>query len=120
MTKKNTKTPENPCVNKNIRCKYLVINGTRYRTLYNSKFQNRKKWVAPDPTKILSYIPGTIIDVFVKEGQEIKQGDPLVTLEAMKMKNVITAHADGKITKLNVKTGDRIPKGHLLVQLSYP
>lgn len=118
MIKKNTKVQET-CAKKNVKCKYLVINGTRYRTLYNSKFQNRKKWVAPDPTKILSYIPGTIQDVFVKEGQEIKLGDPIVTLEAMKMRNVITSHADGKIIKLNVKTGDRIPKGHLLIQLSY-
>ncbi|MGC9343006.1 MAG: acetyl-CoA carboxylase biotin carboxyl carrier protein subunit [Bacteroidales bacterium] len=110
------KKPESPC-GKTIKCKYLTIEGTRYRTLLNNKFQNRKKWEAPDPTKILSYIPGTIQEVYVKEGATVKEGDPLVMLEAMKMRNVITSNANGKLIKVNVSKGERVPKGHLLVQL---
>ena len=116
MKEKIKKGPESPCARK-IKCKYLVINGTRYRTLLNRKFENRKNWEAPDPTKILSYIPGTIKEVFVKEGQEIGEGEPLVTLEAMKMRNIITSHVNGQIIKVNVEKDQRIPKGHLLVQI---
>jgi pyruvate carboxylase len=116
MAMRKNKKPEGPCTEK-IKCKYLTIEGTRYRTLLNKKFQNRKKWEAPDPSKILSYIPGTIQEVYVKEGARVNEGDPLVTLEAMKMRNVIISNARGKIVKLNVNEGERVPKGHLLVQL---
>lgn len=118
MTKKTKNEPQNPCGPK-IKCKYLTIEGTRYRTLLNKKFENRKSWEAPDSSKIMSYIPGTIIDVYVKEGQKIREGDPLVTLEAMKMRNVIIANADGSVAKINVQVGERIPKGHLLVQMDF-
>jgi biotin carboxyl carrier protein len=113
--RKKKKTKE-PCGEK-IKCKYLVINGTRYRTLYNKKFINRKKWEYPDLSKILSYIPGTINEVFVKEGDKINEGDPLVILEAMKMRNVITSHVSGNVVKVNVEEGEKIPKGHLIVQM---
>lgn len=116
MARKKKNTAQTPCDEK-IKCKYLVINGTRYRTLLNKKFQNRKKWEYPDLTKVNSYIPGTILDVFVKEGDKIKEGDPLVILEAMKMRNVITSHADGKIARINVEKGEKIPKGHMIIKM---
>ena len=53
----------------------------------------------------------------MKEGQQIKEGDPLVILEAMKMRNVIASHTHGKVAIINVKEGDRIPKGHLIIQV---
>lgn len=114
---KNKKS-EGSC-GKKIKCKYLTIEGTRYRTTLNNKFQNRRKWEAPDPSKILSYIPGTIQEVYVKEGDNVNEGDPLVTLEAMKMRNVITSTSRGRIVKLNVTEGEKVPKGHLLVQLKF-
>lgn len=116
MVKKKIKKAEGDC-GKNMQCKQLVIEGTSYKTLLNAKFENRKSWVPPDPSKILSYIPGTILEIFVKEGQEIMEGDPVVILEAMKMRNVVTSPAHGKVTVINVKKGDRIPKGHLIVQV---
>lgn len=116
MLKKNKKKAEGDC-GKKAKCKHLVIEGTRYKTLLSQKFENRKSWEPPDPSKVLSYIPGTILEVFVKEGQAIMEGDPLVILEAMKMRNVVTAHTQGKIVNVNVKEGDRIPKGHLILQV---
>ncbi len=116
MAIKKRKNPESPNGDK-VKFNYLVINGTRYRTLLNKKFINRKKWEYPDLSKVYTYIPGTIIDVLVKEGDVISENDPLIILEAMKMRNVITSHAGGKIAKLNVKEGERIPKGHLIIQM---
>ena len=110
------KKPQSACAKK-IRCRNFHFEGTRYRTLLTKKFENRKMWKKPDPKKILSYIPGTIQKVFVKEGQDMKEGDPLLILEAMKMRNVVSMPEDGKIKKLNVQTGDKIPKGHLIIEI---
>ena len=102
---------------KKIRCKSLVIAGTKYRTTLTKKFENRKTWLAPDPNKILSYLPGTILDVFVKEGQKVKEGHPVVILEAMKMRNKVNMPSAGVIKTVNVKKGDSIPKGFLIVEI---
>ena len=95
----------------------MVIEGTKYRTILTGKFENRKSWEAPDPKKILSYLPGTIMNVFVKQGQKVKKGDPLVILEAMKMRNKVNMPVSGTIKSLNVKTGDTIPKGFVIIEI---
>jgi len=118
MAEKAKAKPQDPCGSK-IKCKYLTIGGTRYRTLYTEKFKNRVKWEAPDPSKILAVIPGTIKEIFVKEGQKVNEGDPLVTLEAMKMRNIIVAESPGVVRKLNVENEQRVPKGHMLVHLEH-
>ncbi len=97
--------------------KTFVIGSTKYRTYLTSKFENRKKWEIKDPRKIIAYIPGTIHSVYLENGQEVREGDPLVILEAMKMRNVVTVPADGIVKMVNVKTGDIIPKGHLIAEL---
>ena len=102
---------------KKTRCKSLVIDGTKYLTRLNAKFENRKKWEAPDPQKILSTIPGTIVKIFVKEGQEVKEGDQMLILEAMKMRNRIMFHSGGRVKSIRVSEGERIPKDYLMVEL---
>jgi len=102
---------------KKVRCKSLVIDGTKYRTQYNKKFQNRKKWDNPDPRKILSFIPGTIVKVYVKEGQEVKPGDNMLILEAMKMKNKVVFHREATVKSIKVKEGEKVPKNHLMIEL---
>ncbi len=62
-------------------------------------------------------IPGVIQDVNVKEGQTVKKGDVLFVLEAMKMKNNITATQAGTIASVNVSKGDTVTHGQVL--LSY-
>jgi biotin carboxyl carrier protein len=61
-------------------------------------------------------MPGLIIDVMVKAGDEVKKGDPLLILEAMKMENVIKAAGDGKITDIKANKGDSVEKNQLLIQ----
>ena len=61
-------------------------------------------------------MPGLILDIHVEEGQEVKENDPLLILEAMKMENVITSPRDGVIKSVNMSKGDAIDKGHLLIE----
>ncbi|MBL7110810.1 MAG: acetyl-CoA carboxylase biotin carboxyl carrier protein subunit [Bacteroidales bacterium] len=102
---------------KKVRCKSLVIDGTKYMTMYNKKFENRKDYVPPDPKKIFSFIPGTIVKLYVKEGQEVKPGDNMLILEAMKMKNRVVFHKEATIKSILVKEGETIPKNYLMVEL---
>jgi len=61
-------------------------------------------------------IPGTIVNVCVKEGDQINLGQELFTLEAMKMKNAIRANRSGKIGKVLVNLGDRVNQGQPLIE----
>lgn len=81
------------------------------------KYENRKKYQLPDPKKILSFIPGTVLDIMVKEEQTIKKGDHLMILDAMKMQNRLKASISGKIKKIYAKKGDKVSKGTLLLEL---
>ena len=64
---------------------------------------------------VKSPLPGIIIDVLVKVGDEVKKGQPVVMLEAMKMENAINATQDGKVTDVKVSKGDSVLEGVLLV-----
>jgi len=95
----------------------FAVTARKYKTLLTKKYQDRKPWVNPSPYDIQSIIPGTIIDVFVKEGDVVKEGAPLLTLEAMKMINHIDMPFTARIKKINVEVGVRIPKDTLLIEL---
>lgn len=60
-------------------------------------------------------LPGVIIDIKVAAGDEVKAGDTLVVLEAMKMANNIEAEKDGKVTAVCVKTGESVMEDAPLV-----
>ncbi|WP_433911146.1 acetyl/propionyl/methylcrotonyl-CoA carboxylase subunit alpha [Sphingomonas yabuuchiae] len=66
---------------------------------------------------ILSPMPGRIIAVAVTEGQVVSAGQPLVTLEAMKMEHVLTAPFDGTVTDLKAETGGQVAEGVALVRI---
>lgn len=66
---------------------------------------------------ILSPMPGRIIAVAVTEGQAVSAGQPLVTLEAMKMEHVLTAPFDGVVTDLKAETGGQVAEGIALVRI---
>jgi biotin carboxyl carrier protein len=57
---------------------------------------------------------GTIVKVLVEKGQEVKAGQTVVVLEAMKMENSIVAHADGKVEDLLVSAGQSVETGATL------
>lgn len=91
--------------------------GRVYKTRYTRKFVERKKWEAPNPNEVRSIIPGSVTEVLVKPGDNVKKGAKLMIYEAMKMKNVIVSPFDAVVESVEVKAGDKLPKGALLVKL---
>ena len=67
--------------------------------------------------KVVSPLPGSIIKVAVTEGQVVKRGDLLLTLESMKMENQVLADFDGTVTKIAVTAGQNVMQDDLLVVL---
>ncbi len=67
--------------------------------------------------QIKAPMPGLVLQVAVSEGQEVKEGEHLLILEAMKMENSINMHADGKIKKIHIKSGQAVDKGQVLIDL---
>lgn len=67
--------------------------------------------------KVVSPLPGSVIKVMVSEGQDVKRGDTLLTLESMKMENAIKAEQDGKVTKIVVSAGQSVMQEDLLMIL---
>ena len=86
----------------------LIVQGAKYVTSLTPKFKNRKVWKAPNPNMIYTFIPGTIIEVLVKQGQKVKMGETLVILEAMKMRNNIIMPFDGEVVKINVEPKETV------------
>jgi biotin carboxyl carrier protein len=62
-------------------------------------------------------MPGLILDVNIKAGDEVKEGDYLLVLEAMKMENTLTAPRDGVVKSVSVKKGETVEKNQLLVEM---
>lgn len=95
----------------------LVVDDAVYTTTLNKAQERRKPYVPHNPSLITSFMPGTIQEVFVEEGQSVKAGTQLCILEAMKMKNLIVAPFNGIVKKMNVKTGQLVPKSFVLVEM---
>lgn len=95
----------------------LNIDTSIYQTRISNKFQKRKLYKPADPRLILSFIPGTVLEILIKEGQAVSKGEDLMILDAMKMKNRLKCSIDGKVKSIIVKKGDRVSKGTLLLEL---
>ncbi|NNJ88143.1 MAG: biotin attachment protein [Eudoraea sp.] len=66
-------------------------------------------------SNILAPMPGLILDINVKEGEQVTEDSPLLILEAMKMENIITSPREGVIKTITVKKGDKVDKKQLLI-----
>ncbi len=74
---------------------------------------------APDLSRfLLSPMPGLLVGLAVAEGQEIKTGEALATVEAMKMENVLRAERDGKVTKIRAKIGDSLAVDEVILEFA--
>lgn len=67
--------------------------------------------------QVKSPLPGSVIKVLVSEGQAVKKGDTLLTLESMKMENAIMAEADGTVKQIAVTAGQNVMQDDLLIVL---
>ena len=61
-------------------------------------------------------MPGLIIDLRVKVGDQVQPGDPLLVLEAMKMENIIKAPGTGTVKQVKIKKGDTVEKSQVLIE----
>ena len=64
---------------------------------------------------VKSPLPGVILDIKVNVGDEVKKGQTIIILEAMKMENSINADKDGKIAAINVSKGESVLEGTDLI-----
>ncbi len=71
-----------------------------------------------DTLNVEAPMPGSIIDITVKSGERVKEGDVLLILEAMKMENEITAPRPGTVSNIYVNVGDTVSGGEPLMELS--
>jgi biotin carboxyl carrier protein len=96
---------------------FLNIDTSLYKTRISKKFQDRKPYKPADPKIILSFIPGTVLDINIEPGQMVAKGDILMILDAMKMKNKLKCPMDGKVKSIAVSKGDKVSKGTVLLEL---
>jgi biotin carboxyl carrier protein len=104
-------------MDKNDNLKFLNIDTSLYKTRVSKKFENRKPYQPANPKIIISFIPGTVLDILVREGQLVRKGEELMILDAMKMQNKLKSSIEGKIRKLFVNKGDKVSKGTVLLEL---
>jgi biotin carboxyl carrier protein len=71
--------------------------------------------MAAKVSEIKAPMPGMVLKVLVEEGADVKKGDNLFVLEAMKMENIIKSPADVTIKTLKIKPGDKVEKGQILI-----
>jgi len=79
--------------------------------------QNAPKADAGNGTKVTAPLPGTITEIKVAVGDNVKVGDTVVILEAMKMQNNIEAETTGTVTSILVNKGDTVMEGTALVTI---
>lgn len=120
----------------------VEVNGTPYKVELEHKAATTIKVATPKPaaaprtatgekviakaapaaaaggTAVKAPLPGTVLDINVTVGQEVKAADTVVTLEAMKMENAIKAGVDGKVTSISVAKGDAVLEGAVLVTIA--
>ena len=110
----------------------VVVNGTQYEVDVEREKEEAKPVIAPRPkaapapaasapaagdangTKAVAPLPGTIMQIFVNVGDEVKRGDKILMYEAMKMENNFLAEVDGVIKDIKVKVGDNVLQGAVL------
>ncbi|NLL27783.1 MAG: acetyl-CoA carboxylase biotin carboxyl carrier protein subunit [Bacteroidales bacterium] len=115
ISKKTKKSSEENSVEK---VKYENFNSGEgnFKTLFSKKYLARKPYSPVNPKFVYSAIPGTITDILVEVGEDVDENSVLLVLEAMKMQNKITAPINGKVKKIDVKKGDKIPKNFLMIE----
>ncbi|MEQ9413945.1 MAG: biotin/lipoyl-containing protein [Cyclobacteriaceae bacterium] len=100
----------------------IKINGHKYTVSVKDKFElllekmGMNVGAANKVNSIKAPMPGLIIDLKVKVGDEVKAGDQLLILEAMKMENIIKSPGDGTVKTVKVEKGNSVEKGQVLIE----
>jgi propionyl-CoA carboxylase alpha chain len=76
------------------------------------------KKTADTGKQVLCPMPGLVVSIAVKEGQEVKAGETVAVVEAMKMENVLRAEIDGTVKKINARPGDSLGVDAVILEFS--
>lgn len=95
----------------------LYVNGEYYKTQTSSKYEANMLKPQFDLKQITAFIPGTVREILVTVGQKVTEGQDLLILEAMKMRNRVKCPMTGKIKTINVKENQSIPKNFVLIEI---
>jgi propionyl-CoA carboxylase alpha chain len=74
--------------------------------------------IADTGKQVLCPMPGLVVSIAVKEGQEVKAGETVAVVEAMKMENVLRAEIDGTVKKINAKPGDSLAVDAVILEFA--
>ncbi len=103
----------------------VMVNGVEYKFSLESIFSYLRHGLlktnnqdAAHQGDIKSHMPGKVVEVFVSEGDLINEGEPVLSLEAMKMQNELTAPCTGVVSKIHVQSGQSVMQDELLVEIS--
>jgi len=95
----------------------INIDNILYRTTIPKRNQDKKPYKPKDPREIYVFIPGTILNIYVKKKDKVKKGDKLISFQAMKMNNLLLAPMDGVIEDVYVKEGENANKSQMLMKI---
>ena len=70
-----------------------------------------------NPSHVGANIPGTVLKIFVSEGDVVKENQPVMVIEAMKMETNVLAPREGTIDKILVEEGKQVEAGELIIEL---
>ncbi len=99
----------------------IKVNGEKFEVVAKDKFDILLKKLGMNNKastqlkELKAPMPGLIIELKVAAGQEVKKGDTLLILEAMKMENIIKSPGDGTVKSIKVKQGDSVEKNSVLI-----
>ena len=99
----------------------IRVNGNKYTITLRDKYDELLHSMGMDNLagggmkELKAPMPGLVIDIRVTEGQEIKKGDGIVVLEAMKMENVLKAQGDAVVKKVHIQKGMTVDKNQILI-----
>lgn len=100
---------------------HIRINNNTYKLAVQDQYDELLKALGMDSINsgktadLKAPMPGLVVEVAVHEGQEVKKGDRLVVLEAMKMENILKASGDAVVKKVNAVKGRTVEKNEVLV-----
>ncbi len=99
---------------------FVNLNQAVYKVRVNrgTKQKKQKKTTQGAHEEIISApMPGMVVDLKVNPDQEVKMGEPLIILEAMKMENELRCPIDGRVKTIHAKAGQKVEKGEKLIVL---
>jgi len=96
--------------------KYVFVDGDVYK-IKHVELTAKKKTRKKEEGNLNSPISGKVVNIKVKKGDDVKKGDVLMVIEAMKMEYLIRAPSNGKVKKVNFKENDQIEIGEETVEI---